>query len=141
MLAAPSRLTKATLLCVANYPSNTGFAWDFIERLYARLADHLATHGVRTLVAYPQLPCVPRTLANSAAEPVLLDATLRSVRSLLTTRSFIRREGVRVLYFTDRTAWSWRYPLLRTAGARRILMHDHTSGARTPPRGVRAPDV
>ena len=24
------------LLCVANFPSNTGYAWNFIEGLYAR---------------------------------------------------------------------------------------------------------
>jgi len=61
-----------TLLCVANYPANTGYAWDFIERLYAKIADHLVTHGVRTLVAYPEIAEPPRTLANSAAEPVVL---------------------------------------------------------------------
>jgi len=42
-----------TLLCIANFPTNTGYAWDFIERLYAGIADRLTRHNVRTLVAYP----------------------------------------------------------------------------------------
>jgi hypothetical protein len=45
-----------TLLCVANYPSNTGYAWDYIEGLFGGLSDRLASRGVRTLVAYPEMP-------------------------------------------------------------------------------------
>ena len=45
MNAGPA-VGRGTLLCVANFPANTGYAWDYIERAYARIADHLATHGV-----------------------------------------------------------------------------------------------
>src|SRR5687767_6433929 len=66
--------TPATgLLCVANFPANTGFAWEFIESLYAGVADRLAERGVQTWVAYPQLGEAPRSLANSAARPVELE--------------------------------------------------------------------
>src|SRR5713226_8722120 len=87
-----------TLLCVANYPANTGYAWDFIERLYARIADHLALHGVRTLVAYPAIPKAPRTLEGSVAEAVVLDVALDTPASIRGTEGFIRREQVRVVY-------------------------------------------
>lgn len=126
-----------TLLCVANYPANTGYAWDFIESLYARIADHLATHGIRTLVAYPTIAAPPSSLAGSAAEAIELDATLETARSRRATSALIRREKVRVVYFTDRHVRSRFYPRLRHAGARRILVHDHTSGERTQPRAVR----
>ena len=35
-----------SLLCVVHYPSNTGFAWNYIEGLYADVADALAAAAV-----------------------------------------------------------------------------------------------
>ena len=132
-----SRGENGTLLCVANFPANTGYAWDYIERVYARIADHLASHGVRTLVAYPEIVEPPRTLAGSAAEPVVLDVTFDEAAALRATEEFIRREGVRTVYLTDRPARSRFYRRLRRAGARWIVVHDRSSGERTHPRGLR----
>ena len=126
-----------SLLCVANFPSNTGYAWDFIESLYARVADQLAMQGVRTFVAYPQIPAAPRALHGSSAIPVVLDAALTTHRSSAATAEFIRRENVRVVYLADRTPWNPSFLRLRWAGARQIVVHDHTSGERTPPHGLR----
>jgi len=128
---------NGTLLCVANFPANTGYAWGYIERVYARIADHLATHGVRTLVAYPEMAEPPRTLAGSAAEPVVLGVALDEAAAVRATEDFIRREGVRALYLTDRPARSRFYRRLRRAGARWILVHDRSSGERTRPRGLK----
>jgi glycosyltransferase involved in cell wall biosynthesis len=50
---------------------------------------------------------------------------------------FVRRENVQVLYLTDRPLWSPWYRSLRSAGVRRIIVHDHTSGVRTVPTGIR----
>ena len=118
-------------MCVANFPANTGFAWNYIEGVFARLADRLAQRGVRTLVAYPSIPAPPRPLEGSAAVPVLLDAARPSARLV----RFLRDERVRALYLTDRAPLHWSHPLLRAAGVRRIVVHDHSSGARVPPTG------
>lgn len=126
-----------TLLCTVTFPANTGFAWDFIERLYGRMADRLFQRGVRTIVAYPEIAEPPRTLAGSAAVPVVLDTQLRTRSARAGMREFVRRENVQVLYLTDRPAWSLSYRSLRSAGVRRIVVHDHTSGRRTVPRGAR----
>jgi len=123
-------------LGLANCAANTGYAWDFIEGLYARLADHLATHGIKTYVAYPTISAPPRVLAGSAAVAVKLEASLATAAGVSATLRFIRRHRVRLLYLTDRNARSLLYPLVRAAGAR-VLVHDHTSGARTQPRGVK----
>ena len=128
---------KPALLCVANFAANTGYAWDFIEHLYAQIADHLATHGIPTLVAYPTIPSPPRTLEGSAARAVELDASLRTAESVRATTGLIRRENVRVVYLSDQAAVSPAYLRLRWAGVRRILVHDHTSGERTRPRGLK----
>ncbi|MGH7539842.1 MAG: glycosyltransferase family 4 protein, partial [Gemmatimonadota bacterium] len=129
--------TPETALFVANYPANTGYAWDFIERLYAGIADHLAGHDIRSLVAYPEVGEYPRTLQGSAAEPVERPIDLSSRAATRELAAFVRAENVRVLYLTDRAFRSLAFPALRRAGVRRIISHDHTSGARTPARGPR----
>jgi len=48
---------------------------------------------------------------------------------------FVRREQVRWVYLSDRPAWHPAYSLLRLAGVRTIVVHDHTSGDRTVPSG------
>jgi glycosyltransferase involved in cell wall biosynthesis len=124
------------LLCIANYSANVGYAWDFIEGLYAQLADHLATHGIVTYVAYPAIPEPPRSLAGSAAVAVELDTSLTGPSAVGGMVRFIRRHHVRLIYLTDRAPRSLVYPFVRAAGAR-VLIHDHASGARTRPRGVK----
>lgn len=126
-----------SLLCVANFPSNTGYAWNFIEGLYAGVADRLATGGTRTWVAYPYVGAPPESLRGSAATPVELDVRLDSAPAMRALLSFIRRESVRTIYLTDRPAWHPGYALLRLAGVRRIVVHDHTSGERTRPAGAK----
>jgi glycosyltransferase involved in cell wall biosynthesis len=129
--------SKGALLCTVNFRANRGFAWDFIEGLYARMADHLAVHGIRTLVAYPSIPSAPRNLEGSAARPIVLDTELNTQESVRSTVELIRRENIREIYFTDRPARCWAYLQLRQAGVRRIIVHDHTSGERTPPHGLK----
>jgi glycosyltransferase involved in cell wall biosynthesis len=126
-----------TLLCSATFPANTGFAWDFIERSYARMADRLAQKGVRTLVAYPAIEESPKALAGSAAVPIVLDTELRTSTTRARMVDFVRKENVQVVYFTDRPLWSVWYPQLRRAGVRWIVVHDHTSGGRKTSTGIR----
>jgi len=125
-----------SLLCVASFPANTGYAWTFIERLYASIADALAERGVRTWVAYPSIPTPPRSLARSAAIPVELDFRL-SGRAFRTLIRFIRARNVRALYVPDHAGWHPAFCALRLAGVRKIIVHDHTSGQRAVPRGFK----
>jgi glycosyltransferase involved in cell wall biosynthesis len=124
------------LLCVVNYPANTGYAWDFIESLYADVADALAGRGIETLIAYPAFAGAPRGLQGRSARAVALDVHL-SGGKLLELLRFVRAMDVRALYLSDRPAWHPGYALLHAVGVRRILSQDHTSGARTPPRGLK----
>jgi glycosyltransferase involved in cell wall biosynthesis len=126
-----------TLLCVANFPSNAGYAWDFFDGLYARVADALAQRGVRTLVAYPKLRGAPRTLARSMAIPVELEFGFDTRRQTRATLRFIRSNHVRAVYLTDHAASSLYYLILRLVGVRHIVVYDHTSGERSAPRGIR----
>lgn len=125
------------LIFVVNYPANTGYAWDYFENVFARIADHMAGHGVQSYVAYPQIDAPPKTLDGSVAEAVELDVSLNSRDSLSSTIAFVREHNVRLLYFTDRQTWRWQYAALHAAGVEHIIVSDHTSGARTRPQGLK----
>lgn len=126
-----------SLLCVVGFPANTGYAWNFIESLYAGVADVLAERGIVTWVAYPRVEAPPAPLRGSAARAVELPAQLDSARSIRAVVDFVRRQGVRVVYYSAGGSRHLAYPVLRMAGVRRIVVHDHTSGSRTIPAGVK----
>lgn len=126
-----------SLLCVVGFPANTGFAWDFLEGLYARLATRVLPLGASTYVAYPEIDEAPRTLEGSSAIPVELDSTLLTAESAQATARFVREHGVRAVFFIDAPSYNPRFAALRKAGAEHIVVYDHTSGARTGPRGLK----
>ena len=125
-----------TLLCIANFPANTGYAWDYIEGTYARLADRLVREGIRTQVGYPRIDAPPRPLASSAAQPLTLALTLDAPGALLRFAAHCRRENVRALYLADRPVAHPAYAALRASGVRRIVVHDHSAGPTAVPTGV-----
>lgn len=131
------RNSRGGILCVSNCRANRGFAWDYFEGLYAAIADHLAAHGIHTLVAYPSIPSPPTRLAHSAARAVVMDGELNTLHSVHATIALVRQENIKEIYFTDRPARAWAYVLLRCAGVRRIVVHDHSSGERTRPQGAK----
>ena len=126
-----------SVLCVANFPASTGYAWTFIGRMFAEVANVLARDGIRTLVAYPVLDVPPEALAGSAAEPVALELGLDSARSIGAAAELVRREHVRAVWLIDRPVVSPAYAVLHAAGVRRVVVHDHSSGARPVRRGLR----
>jgi len=126
-----------TLLFAMSFSANTGFAWNFIEQLCAQIADHLTIRGIRTLVAYPSVPSLPRRLAGSSARVIELDTSLNTSESIRATSELIRRENVQVVYLVDHLSVSPAYIRFRRAGARRIIVHDHTSGDRTRPKSFK----
>ena len=126
-----------SLLCVANFPASTGYAWTFIGRMFAEVANALARDGIRTLVAYPLLDTPPAALAGSAAEPLGVDLSLGSPRSVRAALELVRREHVRAVWLVDRAVVSPAYALLHAAGVRRVVVHDHSSGSLPVRHGLR----
>lgn len=125
------------LLCVVNFPANTGFAWDFIEGLYAAAAREGQALGWRTFVAYPRIDQPPRSLAGSPAVPVALQVDPDGVSDVRALWRFLRANRITTVYLTDRPVRSPVHLLMRLAGVRHIVVHDHTSGHRTVPTGAR----
>lgn len=130
-------LKPPTLLCTTDYATNTGFAWTYIEGVYARVADALATRGIRTLVAYPRIVDAPETLAGSAAEAVEWDTSMKGPRGIFELARRVRAENVRVFYGADRPVWHPGYLALHAAGCGRVIVHAHVPGNANAPTGLR----
>src|SRR5690554_5946243 len=121
---------RGNLLCVANFHSNAGYAWEFIESLYVAVADELVKVGVETWVAYPEIAEPPRSLGGSAAKSLELPFHLNTPREVVAIIRAITDRDIRVLYLSDQPCWHPAYALFRKAGVRSIVVHDHTSGER-----------
>jgi glycosyltransferase involved in cell wall biosynthesis len=93
-------------------------------------------HGVRTWVSYPLVTGPPRTLEGSPAEAVELPSDLRKPGTMRKLIPFVRSRNVKAIYMADRPAWHPTYALLRLAGVRWIVVHDHTSGERRRLTGI-----
>jgi len=124
------------LLFVADHPSDTRYAWDFISAVCGGIAGRLAPGGVRTTIAYPELVDGPVPPALEGLRRV--QQPWRDPSDLPALCRFVREEGVTALYVTDRRARDPAYAQLRRAGARTIILHDHTSGLRTRPGPLKA---
>lgn len=125
------RSRRGHLLIVADHPSSTRYAWDFIGDLYARIARRLHADGIRVTLAFPRLDGVHASVRAAPIETVELAWPRRTDPRPI--REFIRAEQVSALYLTDREAWDPRFLLLRASGVRTIFLHDHTSGSRSRP--------
>lgn len=132
-------MASGNLLCVVNYPANIGYAWNFVEGIYATLSDRLAPIGVRTFVAYPEIGSAPVPLKGSKAEAVVLDGRMTTASSVGSVVAFVRKHGVDTLYLPDSPVWGPQYALLKAAGVRKIVVHIHTMGLVDPvaPTGVK----
>ena len=102
------------LLCVGNYDSCTGYAWNTIRRVWAGVGARLEKHGVSTQV-------VEREPGGWQEWSDLVD--------------LCREQGIDGCWLTDRELLSRDYGQLRAAGVRFIVNHERTSGARTAPQG------
>lgn len=125
------------LLCVANFRANTGYAWDFIESLYLGVASRLEVNSINTYVAYPEMKSTPDPFEGASAKAIELEVNFRSVGLLIKLIKFIVSKNIRTIYLTDRAVFHPAYLILRLFGVRHIVVHDHTSGSKTIPGGIK----
>ena len=121
-----------TLLLVANWPSDVGYAWWLMESYWAELARH---HKGRTVLAYPKVTTIPKAIAEAPLEVIEADFTANG--KVANQCALIKRLGVQTVYLTDQAPCRLRNVCWRRAGVRRIVTHDHTPGLRTTATGWR----
>ena len=125
------------ILLVANWDSGVGYAWWLMESYWCTIATRFSgEYGI--LLAYPSVSTLPESLANAPVRVIAQEVEARSTSGLMQTIRLIRKERIRVIYFSDRPTWHWSYSLYRLAGVRTIIVHDHTPGVRARPAGWKA---
>lgn len=126
----------STLLLVANWDSDVGYAWWLMESYWAVLAKRYH-HHVRVLLAYPSISRLPEVIAKAPLQTMEQAFQATDLKSIWRQCRFLRRHRVRSIYFSDRATWHWRYLFYRLCGVRMIVVHDHTPGLRTAPTGIK----
>jgi glycosyltransferase involved in cell wall biosynthesis len=128
--------TAPALLLVANYDSAVGYAWWLMESYWATLARrYQASH--RVLLSYPSISTLPDEISGAPITAVVAPFARTDIRSVWNQLRFLKRHRVRTVYFSDQETSHWRYLAYRFAGVQSIVVHDHTPGLRTTPRGWR----
>lgn len=130
-------ISVKTLLLVANYDSGVGYAWWLMESFWAKLAEHCHRQNP-VILAYPSISNVSPTILKAPLSVMVQDFTGTSTSQILAQCQFLLRNHVRIIYFSDKESWHWRYILYRVCGVRYIIVHDHTPGLRTLSLGLKA---
>jgi glycosyltransferase involved in cell wall biosynthesis len=125
-----SDLKSATVLMVANYEPDVGFAWWLMDNFWVQLAKLSHMNGLHACIAYPTSGRVPDSIREARIETLIQKIPGEGVLGLWRTYRFVRSRRVRLVYFTDRPFSSLGYLVLRIAGVRVIINHDHTPGDR-----------
>lgn len=134
---ATSKTKMGNILLVANYESDVGYAWWLMENYWAAMARHFAALGRTCFIIYPVVNAIPRAIEEAGIRVHRHDFSDPSVSAWRRLRKLIVDNHITAVYLTDRPYHSWRYPLLRLFGVRRIVIHDHTPGERPPVEGLR----
>ncbi|WP_166259655.1 glycosyltransferase [Marinobacter salicampi] len=130
-------LRKAGVLAVGNFDSNTGYAWKLMERLWCELSVFFQAKAYQTYVVFPTVSEIPECLTEHNCIVEQEDFTARSLGPVIRQARYLRKRSIKVLYLTDQETSSFRYLVFRLCGVRKIIVHDHTPGVRTPPGSVK----
>jgi glycosyltransferase involved in cell wall biosynthesis len=113
------------LLLVGNFAPGTGYAWTMIEGCFTALGADCRRRGGRPRVCFPGFETVPEAYAEHGIE---VDAFDFAGASPLALWRYLRKHRITTVYLIDWPASSLRYAVLRLAGVRRVIEHDHTAG-------------
>jgi len=127
---------EKSLLCVANWDSNVGYAWWLMESFWAEIARNF-NDKYRIVLAYPSVSQIPKVIEMSNIDVKKFNFGKEGVKGWFQTLRFIRKEKIQVIYFSDKPAFSLNYFFYRVIGVKKIIVHDHTPGERKAPEGFK----
>jgi hypothetical protein len=104
---------RATLLMVANYRPDVGFAWWLMEHFWIELASIGREHGLEPLIAFPEDGKLPEPIRNANIETTIQPFPGRGWKALLRAARLVRSRRIRFIYFTDRAYTSFAYLVFR----------------------------
>lgn len=127
---------RPSILCVANWDSDVGYAWWLMESYWIAIERHYRSH-FDTLLCYPSISAIPEPIQRSGLTIVSADFRMRRWATFVSQIRFLLTYQIDTIYFSDQPLTSLRYLLFRTLGVRNIIVHDHTPGLRTTPTGLK----
>lgn len=127
----------AAALVVANFRPDVGFAWWLMENFWVQISHLAHAGGMRTKICYPEPGKIPASISDAGIRPFIQRFPGRSWSELWAAIRLVRERKIRIVYFTDRPFTDFRYFILRCAGVRTIVTHDHTPGDRPPVGGMK----
>lgn len=129
-------ISSNSLLLVANYISDVGYAWWLMESFWVKIAEYYHSNN-RIILSYPIINILPKSISNAPLQAVSIDFSKKNLRNVVTQCIFLKKNRVKAIYFSDHETWHWRYGLFRIFCVRYIIVHDHTPGTRTIPFGLK----
>ena len=125
------------ILMVANYPSDTAYAWWLMESFWSKLAAISESQGNRVFLSFPKITELSQNIKNSKIETIELVVPWKTTEQKIKIRQFIKENNITCIYFTDQSYFNLKYITMRKNGVRCIINHDHTPGDRPPVRGIK----
>ena len=122
---------------VANYPSDTAYAWWLMEHFWKTLAGWIQQNGGNAYLAYPKITSISATIKSAPIQLVELTLPWQSQEQAIEAQNFLRNKKITSIYFTDQPYFRLQYAKLRLTGVRHILIHDHTPGDRPSIGGMK----
>jgi len=132
----PHRI-KGNALMVANYPSDTAYAWWLMEHFWTLITEMYTASGNRAFLAFPRINTPPSITQKTAVEALELTFPWNDKIEKMAFIEFIKQNKIELIYLTDQHYFDVRYKTLRDAGIKHIIVHDHTPGDRPPFLGIR----
>lgn len=120
------------ILLVANFKSDVGYAWWLMENFWAEIALKFQ-NTKNCILIYPKVGTIPDIIKNAPIDIIEHDFSDKSLSSVIKLLKIIRQNEVGFVYLTDRVYFDWRYFLMKLAGVRVIVNHDHMPGEREKP--------
>jgi glycosyltransferase involved in cell wall biosynthesis len=122
------------LLIVGNFKPDVGYAWNTIGEYFVALGRMAQEEGMQSLICFPVLNDLPERFSKAGIDSVAFDFWSCGIRTLY---RFVKDRSIRCIYLTDRPVFSPKYLACRLAGAKRIVVHDRTSGERQVPGALK----
>lgn len=128
---------KGNILLVANWESNAGYAWWLMENFWITISRHFSKQNKNSFLIYPKITTIPQSIASSDINTSELNFFNHDIKNLIRLHRFIKSNNIQFIYLSDSSTYNWFYLLLRLWGVRKIVVHDHTPGERTPATGLK----
>ena len=132
-----NKAATENILMVSNYPSDTAYAWWFMEHFWKTIASYLDSKNGVSFLAFPKITNISDAIKNTSIHTIELCVPGRNHDEIKKVRAFIKDNNIKYIYFTDRSYFNVQYFFLRKLGIKTIIVHDHTPGDRPPIAGIK----